>query len=163
MLTFTLERRNIVCVMLWERSSIKNPYEDQFLGHLQNNLIVMRTNLIVIVFLKLMGYISSYLMDCLFGRRETWRYDDENTASWLLFKISWLWMCKTTTLIYPDRLSLLHLLYTAKDRERRMMLPWLGEFDNRESRDEGLLRIQKTKIGMYSKKRIVYTYLVCAS
>ena len=40
------------------------------LGHLQNDLIVMRTNLIVIVFLKLMGCISSYLMDCPLGEEK---------------------------------------------------------------------------------------------
>ena len=72
MLTFTLERRNIVCVMLWERSSIKNPNEDQYLRTPSERyrVVVMRTKLIVIVFLKLMGCISSF-DELSFGRKET--------------------------------------------------------------------------------------------
>jgi len=168
MLTFTLERRNIVCVIcFWGRSSIKNPNEDQFLGHLQNAIVVvMRTNLIVIVFLNwwviylLIWWISFW------EKRNLWRYDDENTASWNFiqdiltmnvqnynFNIPWS-SFSSSFLIY---------IYIAKGRERWVMLPtWRFWQQCRVARRRITSNSKDHDRNEYSKKRIVYTYLVCA-
>lgn len=61
----------MVCNVVGREVVSKTQMILNLLGHLQNAIVVvMRTNLIVIVFLKLMGYISSNLMDIFLGEEK---------------------------------------------------------------------------------------------